>query len=177
MTDDIAVQVGVQLRALRDARGLSLSEVARRAQVGKGTLSELETGRRNPTLDTLFAITTALEVPLSAALPAPSSVGPHVSGDAVDAWLVERRDGAGGSTEVLRLQVRSGRTQRSAAHAAGVTEQVLVVDGVLVLGAESDPVRVGAGEVLTYSGDRPHVFTAEGGRDASAVLVMRYPGQ
>lgn len=177
MADDIAFQVGAQLRALRASRGLSLSEVARRAGVGKGTLSELESGRRNPTLDTLFAITTALEAPLSAALPAPTPIGPHVSGDAVDAWLVERRDDAGGSTEVLRLQVRAGAAQLSAGHTPGVTEQVLVVDGVLRLGPASDPVELGAGEAVTYAGDRPHVWSAVGSRDVSAVLVMRYPPQ
>ncbi len=62
---ELAQEVGARLRRLRQDRGLSLSELARRSGVGKGTLSELETGQRNPTLETLYALTTALEAPLS----------------------------------------------------------------------------------------------------------------
>ncbi|MGW2658875.1 helix-turn-helix domain-containing protein, partial [Streptomyces sp. NPDC001478] len=81
--------VGRRLRALRRERELSLSELARRSGVGKGTLSELESGSRNPTLETLYALTTALGLPLSAALaepPATAGPGPArttVSGSAV----------------------------------------------------------------------------------------------
>lgn len=167
----LGAEVGRRLRALRTEQGVSLSELARRSGLGKGTLSELETGRRNPTLETLFALTTALGEPLSAALaPAPDQA-PHATGTAVDAWLVERLPG----TEVLRLRVRPGAEQRSPAHAAGVTEQLLVVSGRLRLGPEDAPAELDAGQSATYAGDVPHVFAALGGREVRAVLVMRYP--
>lgn len=63
--------VGRRLRALRQDMDVSLSELSRRSGVGKGTLSELESGRRNPTLETLYALTTALGRPLSAVLSDP----------------------------------------------------------------------------------------------------------
>lgn len=81
-------QVGRRLRQLREERDLTLSALARRSGTGKATLSELEAGRRNPTLETLYALTTALGVPLSAALtdPAPADpAGPHAAADAPDA--------------------------------------------------------------------------------------------
>ena len=46
-----------RLRALREERGISLSTLARLAGVGKATLSGLENGTRNPTLETLYAVT------------------------------------------------------------------------------------------------------------------------
>jgi transcriptional regulator with XRE-family HTH domain len=163
----LGTAVGARLRALRQARGVTLSALAREAGLGKGTLSELESGRRNPTLETLFAVTTALGLPLSAALPE-DEAGPDASGAAVDAWLVERLDAA----EVFRLRIRAGAIQVSAPHARGVEEQVLVVAGRLRLG--SDAAVLGPGESLSYAGDRPHVWEALDA-DVSAVLVMRYP--
>lgn len=163
----LAAGVGARLRGARQDRGLSLSELARRAGLGKGTLSELEAGTRNPTLETLFALTTALGLPLSAALPS-EQPPPDAVGGAVDAWLVERT----GRAEVFRLRVRADAVQRSAPHAPGVTEQVLVVQGRLRLGPDQD--LLGPGQALEYPGDVPHVWRAEGG-DVSAVLVMRYP--
>ncbi len=59
----LADQVGRRVRELRIERRLSLSEPARRSGVGKATLSELESGRRNPALETMYALTTALETP------------------------------------------------------------------------------------------------------------------
>ena len=64
--------VGRRVRALREDRGLSLSALARLAGVGKATLSGLENGTRNPTLETLYAITAQLGVPLAAVLSCPS---------------------------------------------------------------------------------------------------------
>lgn len=164
--DDVTAEVGARVRELRVERGLSLSALARSAGLGKATLSALESGQRNPTLATLFALTTALGLPLSAAL----AVGaPSVSGEAVDAWLVERAAPA----DVFRLRVRAGAHQLSAPHAAGVTEQVLVVRGRLRCGA--DPVELGPGGSTTYDGGRAHLWQALDGADVSAVLVMRDP--
>lgn len=155
--------VGRRLRELRVAAGLSLSEVARRSGLGKGTLSELETGRRNPTLETLFAVTGALGLPLSSAL----EEGARASGPAVDAWLVERA----GAAEVYRLRVRPGAVQVSAPHAPGVREQVLVVAGRLGL----NDTLLGPGEQISYAGDVPHRWEALDDAAVSAVLVMRWP--
>lgn len=164
---DVAAQVGQRLRALRTERGLSLSELARRAGLGKGTLSELEHGQRNPTLDTLFALTRALRLPLSAALPAGPQAEPDASGRTVDAWLVDQQPG----TDVYRLRVRPGDVQTSDAHAPGVREQVLVVSGRLRLG--DGTAVLGPGDSLDYPGDEPHVFEAV--EPVTALLVMRYP--
>jgi XRE family transcriptional regulator, regulator of sulfur utilization len=53
VTSQPGIAVGARIRALRTERGLSLSALAAAAGIGKGSLSELETGHRNPTLDTL----------------------------------------------------------------------------------------------------------------------------
>lgn len=162
----MTADVGRRLRALRTERGLSLSSLARQAGLGKGTLSELETGQRNPTLDTLFAVTSALRLPLSAALPAGAAAPPDAVGETVIAWLVEQLPGV----DVYRLQVASSGVQHSDPHAPGVREQVLVVQGRLrVAGGD---VLLGPGGVHEYAGDAPHVWEAL--EPVSAVLVMRY---
>ena len=68
---DSGAMVGPRVAALRIERGWSLSELARRASLGKATLSGLEAGTRNPTLDTLHAVAAALERPLTAILTTP----------------------------------------------------------------------------------------------------------
>ncbi|MGW7043222.1 helix-turn-helix domain-containing protein [Streptomyces avermitilis] len=166
---ELAQEVGARLRRLRQDRGLSLSELARRSGVGKGTLSELETGQRNPTLETLYALTTALEAPLSTVVgPAP------VQGAAVHAVLTDRVQDAAAVSEVYRVRIQGGAVQRSAAHVTGTEEHLLVFSGTARVGPASAPLEVGPGGHARWAADVPHLYEAVG-RDVEGVLVVRYP--
>lgn len=170
---ELAAQVGHRLRELRVARGWSLSELARRSRIGKGTLSSLESGRRNPTLETLYALTTALGVPLTEVLR--RGLGPaELSGAAVDALLVERYEDADAVTELFRVRIRAGRVQESAAHARGTVEHVIVLSGTARIGEVGATRELGPGEHGQWPGDAPHEYAAPSG-DVEAVLTVRYP--
>ncbi|WP_037627656.1 XRE family transcriptional regulator [Streptomyces aureus] len=170
---DLAASVGSRLKELREARGVSLSALARRSGVGKATLSELESGRRNPTLETLYALTTALDVPLSSVLYDPAHPA-TISGDAVDAVLLERFEADTSVTETYRIRIRSGATQESAAHAPGTTEHIVVLAGTAHVGDVNDPALIGPGAHGSWAADTPHVYRAPAG-DVEALLVVRCP--
>ena len=57
--------IAASLRRERDRHGISLAELARRAGVAKSTLSQLEAGTGNPSIETLWALAVALDVPFS----------------------------------------------------------------------------------------------------------------
>jgi transcriptional regulator with XRE-family HTH domain len=59
-------RVGRELKKLREREGLSQLELAKRAKVGQGYISELEAGqKKNPGLETLRKIAKALGVPVT----------------------------------------------------------------------------------------------------------------
>jgi transcriptional regulator with XRE-family HTH domain len=174
----ISVATGARLRELREDRGMSVSELARITGLGKGTLSELESGRRNPTLQTLFAVTTALGVPVSAALPPGEVRQPDavtVSGDAIDAVLVDRFLDAAATTELYRVRLRAGRSQDSEPHVAGVTEHWIVYAGAVAMGPVDRLVHLGPGDSTSFTADVPHRYVVEGADDVAATLLVRYP--
>src|SRR5215470_6045312 len=70
---DIVAAVSMSLRRERARAALSLTELARRAGIAKSTLSQLESGTGNPSLETLWALGTALGVPLSRLIDPPRS--------------------------------------------------------------------------------------------------------
>ncbi|MFG1921545.1 helix-turn-helix domain-containing protein [Cryptosporangium sp. NPDC048952] len=178
LTDDPAA-VGRRIRALREERGISLSELARRAGIGKATLSGLETGVRNPTLETLYAVTGRLGVPLAAVLSPPAAGDPHVDapvvrGAAVEATLLEVIEDPDATYELYRIRIRAGATQVSPAHPAGVTEHLTVFRGDVTAGPTEAPQQVGAGGYLRWNADTPHLYAA-GTDDADASLLIRTP--
>lgn len=55
----------MRLRALRDKRGWSQEELAKRAGISRGYLARLETGRHDPTLTMIEKLAKALNVPVT----------------------------------------------------------------------------------------------------------------
>lgn len=176
-TDDVALRVGRRIRQLREGRGLSLSALAARAGVGKGLLSELESGRRNPTLASLYALAGPLRVTLSDLLgDAPGSV---VDGEGARSRLLDVRTEDDGTTvEVYTLEHDPGVARRSPAHAPGVVEHLVTTHGrfrVVRHGADGDEVHdAPQGRHVSWTSDVAHSYEA-GPDGATAVLVITTP--
>lgn len=172
--------VGRNVHRLRTAAGLSLADLAAAGGIGKTTLHGIEQGLGNPTLDTLYALATALRVPLGALIEPEGAVvevvraaeGPRVDGTAVHARLLHRVR-LSGTLEVYDMDVDAVE-QRSAAHLAGVRECLVVTGGEVTAGPAAGPVHLTAGDSLLFAADRPHVYAggAEAGR---VVLLMLHP--
>ena len=60
----ICSEVAKLLKAQREKRRLSMTELAAKAGLSQQMVSYVERGIRNPTLETLLRITEALDVPL-----------------------------------------------------------------------------------------------------------------
>jgi transcriptional regulator with XRE-family HTH domain len=80
--DGLVGRVGAIIAAERASRGMSIGELARRARISAGLLSQLERGIGNPSLDTVATIARALGIPigsffLGAADEADDVVHPH----------------------------------------------------------------------------------------------------
>ena len=181
--DPIAA-VASRLAARRAAAGLSLAELARRSGVARATLTQLEAGDGNPTLETLYALANTLGVPLSDLLgdPAPSPVqvvrageGPVLRGDVVEGRLVERFELPSHVCEVFALRLHPGSVQTSTAHPPGVREHLLVTRGKARVGPANAPVELATGDLAVYDASQPHVFASVGRGVAEATLLTVSP--
>lgn len=61
---DIYKQLGMRIRYLRKNKKWSIEDLALEADINKNYLSDLERGRRNPTLNILDRIAVALDINL-----------------------------------------------------------------------------------------------------------------
>src|SRR3954452_12420552 len=98
LTADFQDGVGQRLRVERERRGLSLRELARRLEISPSALSQIETGRSRPSVGTLYAIVSELDLSLDelfgsqrAAAAAARADAPG-AGEESGATLVQRRD-------------------------------------------------------------------------------------
>jgi len=167
------IAVGARIRALRTERGLSLSALAAAAGIGKGSLSELESGRRNPTLDTLYSVAGPLGVPLAVLLD--FDTGAVAADEGFEAVLLHTERTPTATSEVYLLRVDAGVTRSSPAHQAGVVEQLIVLAGSCRVEHAGQSLDVAAGGHAAWPADVPHRYTA--GEDAAmrAVNVIMTP--
>lgn len=70
--------VGARLRALRNQRGTTLTQLAEATGISVSTLSRLESGGRRPTLELLLPLARAYQVPLDELVGAPATGDPRV---------------------------------------------------------------------------------------------------
>lgn len=183
MPNEIVKVVGDNLKRARAERTLSLSDLARASGVAKATLSALEGGRGNPTLETLSALAAALQIPMgdliTAADPEPVTVvrsdeGTDIPGTANDLRLVARFT-PGGTVEVYEASWPKRSTRNAGGHGPGTREHVFVTRGGLKVGPVGREVGLAGGDYATFAADDPHIYEARAG--TRALLLMQWaPG-
>ena len=181
--DGLVRAVAANVRALRLEAGLTLADLAAQAGLGKSTLAQLESGKANPSVETLWAIAAALQVSFARLVEEARPVLQVVRAGDVPAMRSDEAPGwAGrllsashrrGTFDLYALDIEAGSVRHAEAHHAGVVEHLVVVEGRLRVGPQLGPVELGPGDLVTFAADVPHKYEAL--ETTHAVLLMSYP--
>lgn len=169
--------IAAALRRERQRTGLSLTEVARRAGLAKSTLSQLESGAGNPSVETLWALCVALDVPFSRLLepqrPAVAVIragsGPTVASSRADYQATLLASASSSRHDLYFIATEPGPGRESDPHMPGVVEHVVLSTGRALVGLLDAPVELAPGDYIRYPADLPHIFQA---REAGTRAVM-----
>ncbi|MBB6375264.1 transcriptional regulator with XRE-family HTH domain [Pseudonocardia eucalypti] len=179
---DPVQQISRALRRERERAGLSLSELAKQAGIAKSTLSQLEAGNGNPSVETLWSLAVALGVPFSRVVdPQPRPVrvirsgsGPTFGSDHASFTSTMLSVCPPGARRDLHLiTVEPGPARIAEPHIPGTVEHLIVTNGRMLAGPVREQVELAAGDYACFPGDLEHSYTAllPG---SSGVLVMEY---
>ncbi|WP_435208317.1 helix-turn-helix domain-containing protein [Micromonospora sp. bgisy143] len=183
MPGEPSASVAAAVRRERERAGVSLTELAARAGLAESTLATMEAGTGDPSMETLWAIGTALGVPLSRLVePAADDLrviragqGPRVRSEQADftGTLL-----SAGTAQVRRdiylIELEPGAIREADGHTPHSVEHVVVAAGRLRVGPESEVVELGPGDYAMFPGDLPHRYEALV-PGTFAVLVMEHP--
>lgn len=166
MADEIDVEalVRARLRAVRTSAGLSLDEVARRANLSASTVSRIETGHRTLSLDVLVPLARALAVPLDDLLDTPASDDVVIRPTATrwqgaTMWQLSR-----GTSPFAAIKVRlEPRRKPPEQKVHPGRDWMCVLDGRVLLLLGDRRIEVAAGEAAEFATMTPHAVTAVGG--------------
>lgn len=169
-TKDIEQVVRTRLRSLRNTLGLSLDDLAGRANLSASTISRIETGKRAISLDVLLPLAAALQVGVDALLdatsdddvvirPVPNSTGGRTT------WMLGR---ATGNTIAIKVRLEpTDQLPDQRVHPGH--DWFFVIEGRVRLWLGDREIVVESGEAAEFATMTPHSFTA---MDGPAELIM-----
>jgi transcriptional regulator with XRE-family HTH domain len=162
--------IGPRVKALREAMGLSLRDLAERTGVSAPMLSQVERGDTSPTLTVAGRIAHGLELSLSQLLRLDEGEGVSVVRKS------ERRSGgsSGHAYEIITPPLPGQRAEVSVhaleagastggpgdppMHEAGSRETAVVTRGAITLTVAGLEYRLDEGDSVTFDADLPHHF-------------------
>jgi transcriptional regulator with XRE-family HTH domain len=176
--------VGARVRALREAMGLSLRDLAERSGVSAPMLSQVERGGTSPTLATAERIASGLDLTLSQLLRLDER------GHVVVTRAAQRRarDRGGHRTEeltpplpgqradvslhVLEPGASTGRAGDPPLHEPGARETAVVLMGRPALMIDDERHDLEPGDSVTFDADLTHHFINDGDIAAEFLAVV-----
>lgn len=178
--------LSAKLRALRQQRNLSLSDVADGTQISASFLSLVENGKSDITIGRLTRLVEFFGISITDLLP---------SSNQDDAHVVRKGEGPRlrSPVESIEIALLTPDTRRSmmpmlldfepgahraeyGSHPPGTEEFLHVISGELILELEGgEPRRLRAGDSAYYPGDRPHMFRNASQSRRLRVLCINNP--
>jgi transcriptional regulator with XRE-family HTH domain len=177
--------VGANLRGLRQREGLSLEKLAQRAGVSRAMLGQIELGHSVPTINVLWKIARALDVPFSRLLE-DSDHAPTVLQRRRDSRVLSNQEGSFQSralfpadaprrAEFYELTIKPGATEQAEAHAKGTTENLVLTRGVAEIEIKGQRYVLAPGDSIFFTADAPHTYHNPSDVDPAVLyLVMTY---
>ena len=172
--EPVDARVRRRLRELRAERGMTLQQVADRANIDLSTLSRLEAGKRRLALDHLPALASALGVSADDLLASRPAQDPRVRGEPrkvgrMTLWPLTQHGAASGLHAYKIVVSAKERTPPAELAVHEGYDWIYVLDGKLRLLLGDDDFVIESGEAVEFSTWTPHWF---GAVDGPVELIM-----
>lgn len=168
-----------RLRTLRQARGWSLEELARRTHISASTLSRLETGGRRLAVDHLVALARALNTTVDELLVADQDEDVVISprrdhGGGTTYWLLTRPDDPSGRVIVKQRIPEHRHLPEPRTHPG--RDWFYVLTGVLRLRLGDRELLIPAGKAASFDTMTPHTMSGHNGA-AEILGILDHHGE
>lgn len=179
--DAESVDVGLRLRQLRDERGVSMREIARRSGLSANALSMIERGLTSPSVSTLNKLAGALQVPITAffrQVPQKDNIVYRKASERSRVpFLRGVIEGLGGESftgrvEAFLLTLENGGSSGPSHMLHSGHELVFVLRGRLEYEVDNQRFLLEPGDSLIFSSHLSHRWRNPGGSVVNAIIVI-----
>jgi transcriptional regulator with XRE-family HTH domain len=175
------MDVGIRLRELRQERGLSMRSLARLSGLSTNALSMIERGRTSPSVSTLYKISEALEIPITAFFrtepPRQAIVFRKADGRSQVQFQRGLWEGLGGESfigrvEPFMLTLEGGATSGPHGLVHSGHEFVICLKGQLEYEVEEQRFSINPGDSLLFASKLRHRWRNPGKSTTNVLFVL-----
>lgn len=179
--DYLTENVAVNLKRIRQSKGMSLDQASEQTGVSKSMLSQIEKGTANPSLGVLGKITSGLRIEFQELIATPL----------VDSYLVTPEDLVptkeleGQYTvwtcfpyedtrlvEIYRIDIEPGGTYVSGGHGEKTREYLVVTDGVMTVECNGKEHEIQLKQAFRFETDQTHIYRNRGMEKTSCMCFF-----
>jgi transcriptional regulator with XRE-family HTH domain/SAM-dependent methyltransferase len=158
--------------AVRQSRGLTLNGLSEMSGIGKGALSGIESQSGNPSIETVWQLAKALDVPFGQLVENDgaerSVVDPGVIATLIDSQTSPQ------TIETFLFEIAPNTIRKAEAHMTGVKEHVVVLRGHFIVGSEEAPMYLQSGQTHSFAADANHIYRTLD-QPVTAIVTVVYP--
>jgi XRE family transcriptional regulator, regulator of sulfur utilization len=178
MDDALSQRFALNVKQLRDARGMTQQQMAKLAGLPRATWANLESGEANPTLGVLNRVALALQTSIEELISSPRAacefyprgrLGERRKGDVTVRRLLP--DPIPGMA-IERMELSVGARLTGVPHTPGTREYLTCEAGDIVLVAAGETYKLAEGDVVAFRGDQRHSYANPGPKRAVGYSVV-----
>ena len=159
--------IGNKLKDIRNKRNLSLDEVTKLTGVSKAMLGQIERGQSNPTVSTLWKISTGLKVSFSLFIDENHDDLNVISQNDINPILEDNNKmrlypifpfDANKGFEIFTIELESDCNHMTTPHSDGVEEYIIVTEGKIEMDIDNKKFTLQKGNSMRFTANKPHTY-------------------
>ncbi len=181
--ENLNKNISQNLKKIRQEKKLSLDKLAEITNISKSMLGQIERGETNPTISTLWKITTGLRISLTelieTTLPSKSLI---TRKDIIPLFEDDKRvysypffrNNIGKNFEMMQVYLEPGGKLNSTAHITGTKEYIIVFEGELTIYLDSEEYKISANQAFQFNADKNHTYENRTNQLVSLCMLVYY---
>jgi len=180
---DVNKTVSTNLKAIREAKKLSLDQAAKLTGVSKSMLGQIERGDTNPTISVLWKIANGLKVSFTSIIEKTLSNAEIIRYDEI--VPLKENDGKyinypifpfdeSRKFETYRIEILPKGELNALPHLVGTEESIIVFDGQVSITIDNEQYDLEKGDAIRFKADVSHSYQNKGDSTASLSMTIYY---
>lgn len=165
-TETVSQNLAQNVVNLRVKRGITQAKLAELAEATRSSITLVESGSSNPTLEVLLKLSLALQVSIDELISSPRADCKLIQAEDVP---TDRRSKDGAlirkllpdklsATEIDEICLEAGATLTGSPHVEGTKEYFTCVEGQISIGVLGQVFKLNKGDVFAFPGDVRHSY-------------------
>lgn len=178
---EIGKVIAHNLKKLREERNLSQGQLAELAGVSKVVVSQIEKGDSNPTINTIWKLTGALELPYTSLLEMERVKPVHIRKEDISELVEDKYHifsyylkNAERNFEVYQVEMESGCEYTSSGHSSNSYEYLMLMEGRATVIVNDCEYQLEEDDALYFDASVPHSYVNREEQTAKIVMLIQY---